>query len=143
MYLRLQEAREQRLRLLTKNIQSAHANKPKGKNLQEAAVVGRRTWGRPSRGGKSWAFAEASGVELLCCLGLPRVDEPLVLGAWKPAGVVSVCPGRQVDTHTPPFSTGRQAKMAFVNSVAKPPRDVRRRQEKFGTGGAVVADKIK
>ncbi len=23
--------------------------------------------------------------------------------------------------------------MAFVNSVAKPPRDVRRRQEKFGT----------
>lgn len=67
MYLRLQEAREQRLRLLTKNIQSAHANKPKG----------------------------------------------------------------------------RQAKMAFVNSVAKPPRDVRRRQEKFGTGGAVVADKIK
>lgn len=28
---------------------------------------------------------------------------------------------------------GRQVKMAFVNSVAKPPRDVRRRQEKFGT----------
>lgn len=29
--------------------------------------------------------------------------------------------------------TGRQVKMAYVNSVAKPPRDVRRRQEKFGT----------
>ncbi len=28
---------------------------------------------------------------------------------------------------------GRQVKMAYVNSVAKPPRDVRRRQEKFGT----------
>ncbi|XP_019726369.1 elongin-A isoform X1 [Hippocampus comes] len=27
----------------------------------------------------------------------------------------------------------RQVKMAYVNSVAKPPRDVRRRQEKFGT----------
>lgn len=67
MYLRLQDAREQRLRLLTKNIRSAHANKPKG----------------------------------------------------------------------------RQAKMAFVNSVAKPPRDVRRRQEKFGTGGAAVPDKVK
>ncbi|XP_058409193.1 elongin-A [Diceros bicornis minor] len=67
MYLRLQDAREQRLRVLTKNIRSAHANKPKG----------------------------------------------------------------------------RQAKMAFVNSVAKPPRDVRRRQEKFGTGGAVVLEKIK
>uniref|UniRef100_F7CTT6 Elongin-A n=2 Tax=Equus TaxID=9789 RepID=F7CTT6_HORSE len=67
MYLRLQDAREQRLRLLTKNIRSAHANKPKG----------------------------------------------------------------------------RQAKMAFVNSVAKPPRDVRRRQEKFGTGGALVPEKIK
>ncbi|KAF5924648.1 hypothetical protein HPG69_004520, partial [Diceros bicornis minor] len=66
MYLRLQDAREQRLRVLTKNIRSAHANKPKG----------------------------------------------------------------------------RQAKMAFVNSVAKPPRDVRRRQEKFGTGGAVVLEKI-
>uniref|UniRef100_A0A4W2DEH1 Elongin-A n=1 Tax=Bos indicus x Bos taurus TaxID=30522 RepID=A0A4W2DEH1_BOBOX len=67
MYLRLQDAREQRLRVLTKNIRSAHANKPKG----------------------------------------------------------------------------RQAKMAFVNSVAKPPRDVRRRQEKFGTGGAAVPEKIR
>lgn len=67
MYLRLQDAREQRLRLLTKNIQSAHANKPKG----------------------------------------------------------------------------RQAKMAFVHSVAKPPRDVRRRQEKFGTGGVVMPEKIR
>ncbi|XP_059206194.1 elongin-A isoform X2 [Centropristis striata] len=57
MYLRLHDEREERLRLLTQNISSAHANKPKG----------------------------------------------------------------------------RQVKMAFVNSVAKPPRDVRRRQEKFGT----------
>ncbi|XP_066231508.1 elongin-A isoform X1 [Saccopteryx leptura] len=67
MYLRLQDAREQRLQVLTKNIRSAHANKPKG----------------------------------------------------------------------------RQAKMAFVNSVVKPPRDVRRRQEKFGTGGAAMHEKIK
>ncbi|KAI3358814.1 hypothetical protein L3Q82_015217, partial [Scortum barcoo] len=57
MYLRLHDEREERLRLLTQNISSAHANKPKG----------------------------------------------------------------------------RQVKMAFVNSVAKPPRDVRRRQERFGT----------
>ncbi|XP_051991927.1 elongin-A-like [Xyrauchen texanus] len=57
LYLRLHEEREERLRKLTMNISSAHANKPKG----------------------------------------------------------------------------RQVKMAFVNSVAKPPRDVRRRQEKFGT----------
>ncbi|XP_024154368.1 elongin-A isoform X1 [Oryzias melastigma] len=57
MYLRLHDEREERLRMLTQNITSAHANKPKG----------------------------------------------------------------------------RQVKMAFVNSVAKPPRDVRRRQEKFGT----------
>ncbi|XP_029475813.1 elongin-A isoform X2 [Rhinatrema bivittatum] len=67
MYLRLHDAREQRLLMLTQNIRSAHANKPK-------------------------------------------------------------C---------------RQAKMAFVNSEAKPPRDVRRRQEKFGTGGAAVMDKIR
>ncbi|XP_023687748.2 elongin-A [Paramormyrops kingsleyae] len=63
MYLRLHDEREERLRMLTQNISSAHANRPKG----------------------------------------------------------------------------RQVKMAFVNSVAKPPRDVRRRQEKFGTtsgGGA-------
>ena len=33
--------------------------------------------------------------------------------------------------------------MAFVDSEAKPPRDVRRRQEKFGTGGAAVPEKIK
>ncbi|KAF7211383.1 elongin-A [Nothobranchius furzeri] len=57
MYLRLHEAREERLRMLTQNISTAHANKPKG----------------------------------------------------------------------------RQVKMAYVNSVVKPPRDVRRRQEKFGT----------
>ncbi|XP_053563272.1 elongin-A [Bombina bombina] len=67
MYLRLHEAREQRLLMLTQNIRSAHANKPKG----------------------------------------------------------------------------RQAKMAFVNSAVKPPRDVRRRQEKFGTGATPVAEKIR
>uniref|UniRef100_A0A7N4NMB9 Elongin-A n=1 Tax=Sarcophilus harrisii TaxID=9305 RepID=A0A7N4NMB9_SARHA len=66
MYLRLRDAREQRLQLLTENIRSAHANKLKS----------------------------------------------------------------------------RQTKMAFVNSVAKPPRDVRRRQEKFGTGGAAVPERI-
>lgn len=32
---------------------------------------------------------------------------------------------------------GRQVKMAFVNSVAKPPRDVRRRQERFGTSSGL------
>ncbi|XP_041933004.1 elongin-A isoform X1 [Alosa sapidissima] len=57
LYLRLHDEREERLRKLTQNISSAHANRPKG----------------------------------------------------------------------------RQVKMAYVNSVAKPPRDVRRRQEKFGT----------
>lgn len=56
LYLRLHEEREERLRKLTMNISSAHANKPKG----------------------------------------------------------------------------RQVKMAFVNSVAKPPRNIRRIQEKFG-----------
>ncbi|XP_018097270.1 elongin-A isoform X2 [Xenopus laevis] len=67
LYLRLQDAREQRLRMLTQNIRSSHANKPKG----------------------------------------------------------------------------RQAKMAFVNSAVKPPRDVRRRQEKFGTGKAEVNEKCR
>nr|XP_046274440.1 elongin-A [Scatophagus argus] len=67
MYLRLHDEREERLRMLTQNISSAHANKPKG----------------------------------------------------------------------------RQVKMAYVNSVAKPPRDVRRRQEKFGTvGGSSTAASI-
>ncbi|XP_014033029.2 elongin-A [Salmo salar] len=63
MYLRKHDEREERLRKLTQNISSAHANKPKG----------------------------------------------------------------------------RQVKMAFVNSVAKPPRDVRRRQEKFGTTSTSTA----
>ncbi|XP_063311624.1 elongin-A [Pelobates fuscus] len=67
LYLRLHEAREERLRLLTQNIRSAHANKPRG----------------------------------------------------------------------------RQAKMAFVDSAVKPPRDVRRRQEKFGTGAAAVPEKMR
>ncbi|KAM4538772.1 elongin-A [Odontesthes bonariensis] len=61
MYLRLHDEREERLRMLTQNITSAHANKPKG----------------------------------------------------------------------------RQVKMAYVNSAAKPPRDVRRRQEKFGTSSGL------
>ncbi|KAM9319243.1 elongin-A [Gastrophryne carolinensis] len=38
---------------------------------------------------------------------------------------------------------GRTAKMAFVNTAVKPPRDVRRRQEKFGTGAAAVPDKMR
>ncbi|XP_043830593.1 elongin-A-like [Dromiciops gliroides] len=38
---------------------------------------------------------------------------------------------------------GRQTMMAFVNSVAKPPRDVRKKQEKFGTGRATVPEMIK
>uniref|UniRef100_A0A3Q4HYA8 Elongin A n=1 Tax=Neolamprologus brichardi TaxID=32507 RepID=A0A3Q4HYA8_NEOBR len=63
LYLRLHDEREERLRMLTQNITSAHANKPKG----------------------------------------------------------------------------RQVKMAYVNSVAKPPRDVRRRQEKFGTTSGSTA----
>ncbi|KAK2518648.1 elongin-a-like [Columba guinea] len=67
MYLRLHDAREQRLLMLARNIGSAHANKPKG----------------------------------------------------------------------------RVAKMAFVNSAVKPPRDVRRRQEKFGTGGPLLPGKTK
>ncbi|XP_034016409.1 elongin-A isoform X2 [Thalassophryne amazonica] len=68
MYLRLHDEREERLRLLTQNITSAHANKPKG----------------------------------------------------------------------------RQVKMAYVNSVAKPPRDVRRRQERFGTfSGSPAATPVK
>ncbi|NXX95704.1 ELOA1 protein, partial [Centropus bengalensis] len=67
MYLRLHDAREQRLLMLARNIGSAHANKPKG----------------------------------------------------------------------------RVAKMAFVNSAVKPPRDVRRRQEKFGTGGPLLPEKTK
>ncbi|XP_077362719.1 elongin-A [Festucalex cinctus] len=33
----------------------------------------------------------------------------------------------------------RQVKLAFVNSVAKPPRDVRRRQERFGTTNGSTA----
>ncbi|XP_040280570.1 elongin-A isoform X2 [Bufo bufo] len=67
LYLRLHEAREHRLVMLTQNIRSSHANKPKV----------------------------------------------------------------------------RQAKMAFVNTEVKPPRDVRRRQEKFGTGAAVVSEKTR
>ena len=39
----------------------------------------------------------------------------------------------QVELSVVSVSAGRQVKMAFVNSVAKPPRDVRRRQERFGT----------
>ncbi|XP_043940755.1 elongin-A-like isoform X2 [Protopterus annectens] len=35
----------------------------------------------------------------------------------------------------------RQVKMAFVNTEVKPPRDVRRRQEKYGTGSAAVPEK--
>lgn len=87
MYLRLHDEREARLRMLTQNISSAHANKPKG-----------------------WT----------------RSDQPAdrfpqgVSGGPKPGLFLSL-------------SAGRQVKMAFVNSVAKPPRDVRRRQERFGT----------
>ncbi|XP_059686637.1 elongin-A-like [Gavia stellata] len=67
MYLRLHNAREQRLLTLVHNISSAQANKPKG----------------------------------------------------------------------------RVAQMAFVDGAPKPPRDVQRRQEKFGTGGPLLPEKTK
>lgn len=86
MYLRLHDEREERLRLLTQNISSAHANKPKGRR--------RRT-------------------------------------AWRSGWPSSQAAVTEATAFVPP--AGRQVKMAFVNSVAKPPRDVRRRQEKFGT----------
>lgn len=46
MYLRLQDAREQRLRVLTKNIRSAHANKPKGDGRGDPSRAGQagETW---------------------------------------------------------------------------------------------------
>eukprot|EP00069_Balaena_mysticetus_P004920 bmy_04549T0 len=151
MYLRLQDAREQRLRVLTKNIRSAHANKPKGKgaawvwqNSEPCALVNSRA---VVGSAKVSSLAPKSLLHLqkrakgevfllpLCMLpyrGVSRVDNPLPLAPQlKKAGI---------NLH---FSAGRQAKMAFVNSVAKPPRDVRRRQEKFGTGGAAVPEKIR
>lgn len=88
MYLRLHDEREERLRLLTQNISSAHANKPKGRR----SVYRLKFW--------IWSNYRV----------MFRV---YLLKHFVPAG--------------------RQVKMAFVNSVAKPPRDVRRRQEKFGT----------
>lgn len=50
MYLRLQDAREQRLRVLTKNIRSAHANKPKGKTAGRDA-------GRDWQKGERWLWS--------------------------------------------------------------------------------------
>lgn len=37
MYLRLHDEREERLKMLTQNISSAHANKPKGRRASPAA----------------------------------------------------------------------------------------------------------
>lgn len=151
MYLRLQDAREQRLRVLTKNIRSAHANKPKGKGaawvwqnnepcalVDSRAVVGSATVSPLAPRSLLHLQKRAKGEVFLlplCMLpyrGVSRVDNPLPLAAQlEKAGI---------NLH---FSAGRQAKMAFVNSVAKPPRDVRRRQEKFGTGGTAVPEKIR
>ncbi|KPP58930.1 transcription elongation factor B polypeptide 3-like [Scleropages formosus] len=89
MYLRLYDEREERLRTLTQNISSAHAQRPKG-----------------------------------ACV--PFVSAPVS----PPTKCVLEC---EVDPSVVSCCTGRQVKMAYVNSVVKPPRDVRRRQEKFGT----------
>lgn len=98
MYLRLQDAREQRLRVLTKNIRSAHANKPKGRSGQHGAwqnsqpytLVNSRALARVGPlAPRSLAFAEVGqGWAFLLPLMLPyrwvfRADEPLVLGALE------------------------------------------------------------
>lgn len=100
LYLRLHDEREERLRLLTQNISSAHANKPKGSK---------------------------DFIQLGC---LTDISSALVFIYKSFTSSASWCLRVFI-------LAGRQVKMAFVNSVAKPPRDVRRRQEKFGTTGGL------
>lgn len=43
----------------------------------------------------------------------------------------------QIFAASPLFLLGRQVKMAFVHGMAKPPRNIRRQQEIYGTAGPV------
>lgn len=91
--------------------------------LQEVQALGRRLspelWGGWT--GESWLNL-ADRKQALRSLLCSKLDLSSVF-LWPPIG--------------------RVAKMAFVNSAVKPPRDVRRRQEKFGTGGPLLPGKTK
>ncbi|MBN3286067.1 ELOA1 protein, partial [Polyodon spathula] len=99
MYLRLFEERENKFKLLTKSIASAHSGKPKD-----------------------------SLMEVLC-----SHREQLSNSQSNYSSVLS-------------FS-GRQVKRAFIHTVVKPPRDVRRKQEIYKTAGPAAqphsVDKVK
>lgn len=119
MYLRLHDEREERLRMLTQNITSAHANKPKGRrrfHLNLEAVLR----------GLDWSVFTKS---LFTCWA--NQQQKVVK---RTLGIRTQCIWKWNGSEWSVFLiAGRQVKMAYVNSVAKPPRDIRRRQEKFGT----------
>jgi hypothetical protein len=80
MYLRLQDAREQRLRLLTNNIRSAHANKPKGKEAQ-LSLLSRLL---PSAGSQAPQTLESSRPVAMGCDSFWGVQKVFHRGCLEP-----------------------------------------------------------
>lgn len=85
MYLRLHDAREQRLLMLARNIGSAHANKPKGKGgLKEQRGGWESCPGDVSVCGRSFGLTGVDLVQWRSCLALWSYVVPLLSGVADP-----------------------------------------------------------
>ncbi|XP_074419382.1 elongin-A-like isoform X2 [Larus michahellis] len=134
MYLRLHEAREQRLLMLSRKIGSAHSNKGKG-GLNDERGVWECCLGDVSVWGRSSGVAGLNLVQFRSCLTLCSLLRQALRSLLYHKLHLS-----NVSLRSP---TGQGAKTVFLASPPKAPRDVRRRQKKFGTGGPLVPEKTK
>ncbi|KAK4824978.1 hypothetical protein QYF61_022504 [Mycteria americana] len=107
MYLRLFNQREEKLKMLTKNILSAQSEKPKVSTLVPDSAFPNLNLEIATQPYYQLSFEHK---------GEKKVAYPLLLAAVL----------------------GRQVKMAYVTSAAKPPRNIRRKQEIHGTAGPVA-----
>lgn len=103
MYIRVSEERERKLQKLTKSIVSAHSKKSKGVYSTLKTSVLLFSL-------TLWKHVALGMVKLHTCYYFYLLEKNVIL-----------------------FFIGRQVKMAFIHTVAKPPRDVRIQQEIHGT----------
>ncbi|MGH0161329.1 UNVERIFIED_CONTAM: hypothetical protein FKN15_047549 [Acipenser sinensis] len=148
MYLRLFEERENRFKLLSKSIASAHSGKPKVNarlnDMDKRVASNSAAIAIPP--GSAFATSDQATVSSGPALLVPAAD----VTTYKLASAALNGPQQApvVKNHTlAPHIRSRQVKRAFIHTVVKPPRDVRRKQEIYRTAGPTAqphsVDKMK
>ncbi|XP_054079939.1 nascent polypeptide-associated complex subunit alpha, muscle-specific form-like [Rissa tridactyla] len=153
MYLRLHEAREQRLLMLSRKIGSAHSNKGQAAKtvfLASPPKAPRDVRRRQKKFGTGGPLVpEKTKIKAVLCAASKshaRGSEEKFYDGPSTSSAHSVPPSATTfsscDPRKPPVKS-QAAKTVFLASPPKAPRDVRRRQKKFGTGGPLVPEKTK